>query len=908
MLDALKGLGGSGKAHKQSEDLQSLISTAKEERSALSAMLTQISMRTAKVTQMAKTLEQVDEKASSATGKLDSIAKRIEGLEQQAKSFGEVEERVLTLIETATTAQQTAEKIMAPNGELEKHRRQVQQLSSQALETQASVDALKKERAALEEFRNQLRQSQVEIKQSVDQAASLRGDLDQVRGTAGVLNQDYAKLRETVREAREDSSAATEAVKEVEKKLGPLMQLQELSKTTEEKLTSLNALAEHVNQKAKALEGQKHTIDRAVVEANRLNEMVWSMDVQIGKLNEGLKQASKSEESIAKIEKIVEETNSKIDVATKIRDEFTRETARMEKDGRALVDVMRTYVEKLALEKKEFEAFDLRLRALQGSVHEAEGKMEALASKERNLAQLNQLISSLGKDFQALAGQADELSKKQTSLETLQERLAQVDELTKRTAAQYESLRLSRTDLEKLRKEIQDFHKSHADVAHLRDRLSADRAALETFGDRLTSFKARTPELEATMDAILGKLTLVDEGTKQATKLGEVASDLDAQLTRVTGRIQFVEKLEGRMNTLHSVTVEVDRKLAEQLARRADLDTLKTQCDGVIAQMLDAHQKIEAVGALQTKILPMSNRLSVLQDRIEKAGASVKEVQRDEAVLTEQDVRLTELVETGRTLAADTAERMKQTQALTEELARSGAAKDELIAELARIQTRQRDAVAQAEAAEDQLKRAEAMYKSLEQRRSQLAFSEKKLAGVESRLAELGQKPAEIEQKMKALAERETLVNSVKAEVDTVHQISAKSRADLQFVSDQREEVASMRRQVQDLLAKAGETEDKIGIIEARRKTVDEVQAKTNLIANLLEDVKVNLETLGEQKAVIDHLTDKLARLEFVMQEAQNTLRMLTHERELAERIEQSIKQLRTRSTSKAEDGRQASA
>ena len=908
MLDALKGLGGSGKAQKQSDDLQSLISTAKEERSALSAMLTQISMRTAKVTQMAKSLEQVDEKASAATGKLDSIARRIEGLEQQAKSFGEVEKRVQTLIETATHAQQTAEKIMAPNGELDKHRRQVQQLSSQALETQASVDALKKERVALEEFRNQLRQSQGEIKQSVDQAATLRGELDQVRGTAGQLNQDYAKLRETVREAREDSSAATEAVKEVERKLGPLMQLQELSKTTEEKLTSLNALAEHVNQKAKALEGQKHTIDRAVVEANRLNEMVWSMDVQIGKLNEGLKQAAKSEETVAKVEKLVEETNSKIDVATKIRDEFTRETARMEKDGRALVDVMRTYVEKLALEKKEFEAFDQRLRSLQGSVHEAEGKMEALSVKERNLSQLNQRVDALGKDFQALMGQADELSKKQLSLETLQERLTQVDDLTKRTAAQYDSLKLSRTDLEKLRKEIQDFHKSHADVAHLRDRLGADRAALEAFGDRLTSFKARTPELEATMDAILGKLALVDEGTKQATKLGEVAGELDSQLTRVTGRIQFVEKLDGRINTLHSVSSEVDRKLAEQLARRAELDTLKTQCDGVIAQMLDAQQKLEAVGVLQAKILPMDNRLSILQDRLEKTGARVKAVQRDETVLAEQDVRLTELVEAGRTLAADTAERMKQTQALTEELARSGAAKDELIGELSRIQARQRDAVAQAEAAEDQLKRAEAMYKSLEQRRSQLAFSEKKLAGVEARLAELGQKSAEIEQKMKALAEREALVNAVKTEVDNFHAISAKSRADLQYVSDQREEVASLRRQVQDLLSKAGETEDKIGIIEARRKTVDEVQAKTSLISNLLEDVKVNLETLGEQKAVIDHLTDKLARLEFVMQEAQNTLRMLTHERELAERIEQSIKQLRTRSTAKPEDGRQASA
>ena len=88
---------------------------------------------------------------------------------------------------------------------------------------------------------------------------------------------------------------------------------------------------------------------------------------------------------------------------------------------------------------------------------------------------------------------------------------------------------------------------------------------------------------------------------------------------------------------------------------------------------------------------------------------------------------------------------------------------------------------------------------------------------------------------------------------------------------------------------------------------VDEVQTKTSLISNLLEDVRINLETLGEQKAVIDHVSEKLARLDFMMQEAQNTLRTLQHERELAERIEQSIKQLRSRSP-KTEDLKSASA
>jgi len=53
-------------------------------------------------------------------------------------------------------------------------------------------------------------------------------------------------------------------------------------------------------------------------------------------------------------------------------------------------------------------------------------------------------------------------------------------------------------------------------------------------------------------------------------------------------------------------------KLGEQLARRAELDMLKSQCDGILAQMLDAHQKIEGVEALQAKALPLGDRLTAL--------------------------------------------------------------------------------------------------------------------------------------------------------------------------------------------------------------------------------------------------------------------------------------------------------
>ena len=91
MFEAIKGLGGNKESQKQHEDLQSLLAAAREERRALSTMLTQLSMRGSKLTDLAKAIELVDEKAAATTGKLDDLNKRLEGLDGRAKAFADVE-------------------------------------------------------------------------------------------------------------------------------------------------------------------------------------------------------------------------------------------------------------------------------------------------------------------------------------------------------------------------------------------------------------------------------------------------------------------------------------------------------------------------------------------------------------------------------------------------------------------------------------------------------------------------------------------------------------------------------------------------------------------------------------------------------------------------------------------------
>src|SRR5439155_13856474 len=100
MLDAFKSITGGGKTklvQKQTDELETLIATAREERGAISAMLTALTTRSAKLTPLGKTLEQVSEKATGVTARLDDIAKRLTTLDDRTRELEEIDKRIQAL-------------------------------------------------------------------------------------------------------------------------------------------------------------------------------------------------------------------------------------------------------------------------------------------------------------------------------------------------------------------------------------------------------------------------------------------------------------------------------------------------------------------------------------------------------------------------------------------------------------------------------------------------------------------------------------------------------------------------------------------------------------------------------------------------------------------------------------------
>jgi len=900
MLEAFKKSGKNGR--NQAEELEALIATCREERAALSTMLTQMQLQSTKLATAGKSLQEVDEKAGQAHTLLDEVMQRLGKADTRAKELETIDARIGSLVDSVREAQEETTRLTAPGGELHQHKQAIEALSSQAQAALDTIETLKSDQAALDALRNQVRQSQSEVRESKDECSQIRSQLDALRGRAAELSQEMARTSDLSRTARDDAHAAAQIVESVENRLGPLQELRDIAQTTEERMATLNALAEHVNQKIKALENQKHTVERAVVESNRLNEMIWAMDVQINKLNEGGLQASRTEELIERVEAVAREVSEQIEAGTAARDGFARDLMKLEKDRSALAGFAHAFTERMTIERTALDGFDQRVRDLQASVADAEKKLDEHAAQERRREAADARVVQLTRQLEKLNGEAAELQRKQASLESLQSSLSEVDDLAKRTASQYESLEQGRQQLDAARQEMRDIFKSHAEAAELRDRLISDRTSVEAFLARVESFSTGIPSLEARLDGITAKLATVDEGTEKAGILSALATDLDRRMGRLASQEEFVERVAGRLDALTATTVEVDQKLEQQIMRRAELDALRSQADGVAIQVADARQKLEAVSAIQQQLLPLTTQLSGLTEQIETAHARFLAAQKDEALLGEQERRLSILDEQARLTSSEVAARLSEVQALSNELQRSVSVKNELVEELAGVQSRQNDVAMHLDAADGQLKRLETAAKDLDKRGSQLAVAEKRIGAFETRLGDLCQMADDIEATLKRVAGRETLVQAVRREVEGIHEISARSKADLEHVAAHRAEMVTLRDKLDGLLATIAETETRIAAIDGRRKVVDEVQVKTNVIVNMLEDVRLNMDTLGEHKTIMEQAMADFARLTELVQESQTTLRALKAERELAGKIERGTKRLRAK-TDRAQTG-----
>src|SRR5262249_516317 len=141
-------------------------------------------------------------------------------------------------------------------------------------------------------------------------------------------------------------------------------------------------------------EDQQSVVERALVESRRVHEMVWEMEAQIGKLNEGGKRTARVEEMLARIDRTVAETAARQEEATRARESFCYEVNPQHQEAQTVVEALQQHVGHLAVNRQELDTIQERLRVAQATIGGAEARVQALADRTTELDELKERMDS----------------------------------------------------------------------------------------------------------------------------------------------------------------------------------------------------------------------------------------------------------------------------------------------------------------------------------------------------------------------------------------------------------------------------------------------------------------------------------------------------------------------------------
>jgi hypothetical protein len=284
-----------------------------------------------------------------------------------------------------------------------------------------------------------------------------------------------------------------------------------------------------------------------------------------------------------------------------------------------------------------------------------------------------------------------------------------------------------------------------------------------------------------------------------------------------------------------------------------------------------------------------------LEQRLTTAAAQVDELTRDDAAMVAQAKTIAALVEVGRDVASQVTARARDMQALSDTMGRAMQEKDALVAALAEVQARQEATVARVDTTDGQLARAEALMTRLEERGEQAALSETRVAAIESRCLDIVRLGEEMERRVQSIVERDDQVRAVKAEVDEIHAVCARSKADMAHVADRRGELTSLRTTADALLSQVDTMNQRLTSLKTQMTLIDAVQDKAETVAALLDDVRAAYDLIVERQDVVEQVAEKISGLEVLVQEARAVTARA--QRQPSERLERKIQNLNVRET-----------
>lgn len=663
----------------------------------------------------------------------------------------------------------------------------------------------------------------------------------------------------------------------------------ELARKNDEQLRNLHALWEHIDQKTASLDESKQIIERVDTQNHQVEEAVSNIEEKVRRFSEESRMIESSDENVQQLEAMLGVLTRDLERAAHEREKLDQKSGDLFGEVTAALDNLREQIN--------------RSEILREDIDVANGRVEALFQQLRDQEDLAKMVEARGEELIAASLETKELISKAANLgarfdgfeeqmhkvESLETRLDDLGEIGRKVDQQIDSLDERQELVQSTEQRLGKMSSVFSEIKERLTDLDSQRQELDQTLQLFGEFRNSTVEIRGRIQELDGDFERVNDVEQRLEELRRLVENLEGTIVDLEPRIEFVQGIESRLNHLDTLSQMVDGRIESQLATQSDLDSMRHSQEG-ISQQLDDLKKLATTLQNSPKLATMEQRLTEFEDRLQVSNRRLERMETLEKSLVENERRLESVAQGLHESQGSLDSHSARLEALSSQSAEAKEVFSGWMDGVTRLEARQRELTEQAEHTDGRLREVQDLHDKLEDDIDVLAEREKQFDRHAQELQAFEGRLQDLDRKVAAVNSRHAIVDRVKKDVQKVFDTVDESREKAMEVLNARQEITEVGETVTDVTSQVQKLEKRIEGVQDQLGVVESAEVKIDALNHIVNDIDVNLEHFEGQKAMIEHLAEKISKLDVLVQHAEVTARELREERQLAFRIQKTVK------------------
>ncbi|GEM_PF-2014907 len=841
--------------------LESMVETAQKEKSRLHLLVGNVSDRVNQIRQSASTFEDTAEKVKDFEIFLKKVEADIQSIQKDAESLKDVKNQTTRLFEKFTEIKTQLKDVELklssfhkPSQELGAIDEKMKKFTSNILPEMESIS--KKQNELFNRY-----------KDFVERLENAESNLKNITG----LSEEFKKTSEDV---SRESARITTWMAATEKMSEKLQNVTEVFETTKQKIDRLHELAEYVESKTKSLSKQKELLKKAHMESGRANGLFWEIKSKLSELEQDTEKVREMEMQTEKFNATLKNIESRFDQINAFSqkvDQLIVEYARLNEHAKELeqhhsrLGVIDELV--VQLEKKVGSAKD-ELAKLHKASEQINLFMKRSEESQNESRSIMRQMAELMQNTERFLNRAPDVKKVLEQIEANRKRALVLENKLMEAMATATEIKDQSEQADQIKARVEKFHQDAQNkiAFQKKDLESIDRSigALRTNLDSVNSHKDKIAE-------VMDKLAEVEKIYRNLDKTHKAV--LQREQTAL-GLKDLMEQNNETFKKFDQTASEVHQKVSDILNVKSELESIEykiASLESNTKQLMMTSDKVEKTetdfNSLADKVNGFTQQLADWQKQSNKMQGECESLHK-----SHENLRL----DTGEVM--DLFSKLSDLRSLTEDktktLTNYFEQAEQKLKELSDISSKSRSQANDYNVKIDEIKESiqtlNGCQKDLTEKVAGLESESDKIVTLgnslkekQMELATLSEKSAALENKFKDAEKLEKKLQGFKKDFQKIN-------TNMKTMSETLTQLENVKQELVGYHELTGGLEKKIAVIASQMEDVDKLRKDLSSASLLADELKARQKSLADEESLINKAITAASKLEELVHRAEH--------------------------------------